>query len=190
MTKPFTIGDSISRRAIAHRVNDLISKENTQKFSFKPNQRIDGSLYAWGYNEEVFDINIFEPVAIRGQKLTQGEYHKQKILICGIATPRDNLEAFAVAQEKITAGQCGLIIISGLTWVRYDGGAGNFAALESAQSRLTAGDSGVAQILATTTNETLAAYLALIRFPSGSSGDASALWDNHYHDAFLIRAAD
>lgn len=190
MTRHFTLGDDISRRAIAHRVNDLITKESSPNVTFTPNQRIDGSLYAWGYNEEVFDINIFEPVAIRGQKLTQGEYQKQKILTIGVATSGDNLEAFAVAQEKITAGQCGLIIISGLTWVRYDGGTGNFAALESAQSSLTAGDSGVAQILATTTNETLAAYLALIRFPSGSSGDAGALWDNHYHDAFLIRAAD
>lgn len=83
-----------------------------------------------------------------------------------------NLDFMAVALDDIPVGQMGRIIISGVCYVKTDGGAGSHGTPAAGDTELAVGAGGLAQIIYNNTTD----KIALIRFPVGGSGGDATHW--------------
>jgi len=138
--------------------------------------------YCAGYNSEQDDLKPYDVVTIKDEQQSRAIYQPNRLLKIGLASGDDNLEAFAICLDRIPAGKCGRICISGLAWCLTDGGTGKLGTLEAGHLYLTLGSSGPAQVIS------ISGPYALVRFPCGTSGVSTL--ENHIHRATIIGASD
>lgn len=121
-------------------------------------------------NDGASAVSVLDVVAISGRASVNEDMREVTISIDTFSV--SNLDFMAVAIDDIPAGQMGRVVVSGVCYVRTDGGSGAYGAPESGSSVLAIRAGGLAQVLYNNTT----GKIALIRFPVGGSGGDATHW--------------